>query len=215
MKANQKLGERTIAAGHYSREKDYWLKRLSGEPVKVSFPYDFQDKDQTGKNFNTRTFRFCGDIHSRLLSLSKGLDYTLHMILTAALTLLLDKYNGSGNKDIIVSSPIYHQEIEADFVNTVLALRNYLAHNMTFKDLLLQVRQTIAEATENQNYPIDTLLYQLDVPLTGEDFPLFDTAILLENIHDKKYLRDIHFNMIKYMIKFHSISHYQTINGSR
>jgi amino acid adenylation domain-containing protein len=196
MKDDRQSAEHTIAASHYSREKQYWLQQLSGELVKTTFPYDYQKKSSTGKHFQTHTFRFSEEVFSKLAALSKGVDYTLHMILTAVLTMLLAKYNSYETKDIIVGAPIYKQDIEGDFINTVLALKNHADDNMTFKELLLQVRQTIAGAAENQNYPIETLLYHLDIPMTEEDFPLFDTAILVENIHDKTYLRNIHINTI-------------------
>ncbi|MCP4219775.1 MAG: amino acid adenylation domain-containing protein, partial [bacterium] len=80
--------------------------------------------------------------------------------------------------------------------NTVLALRCRLDEGMTFKELLLHVRQTQIEATEHQNYPIGTLLYKLDIESSPGEFPLFDTAVLLENIHDIDYLRDIVINTV-------------------
>jgi amino acid adenylation domain-containing protein len=95
-----------------------------------------------------------------------------------------------------VGAPIYKQEITGKFINTILAIRNKLEREMTFKELLLQVRATFLEATENQNYPIETLLYKLDIESTEEDFPLFDVAVLLKNIHDKEYIQHIRLNTI-------------------
>jgi len=105
------------------------------------------------------------------------------------MTLLLHKY--TGQTDIILGTSIYKQESEGHFVNTVLALRNRSDDRMTFKDLLLQVRQTILEANENQNYPIETLLYRLNIPYTQTDFPLFDVAVMLESIHERRYIEPI------------------------
>jgi len=68
---------------------------------------------------------------------------------------------------------------------------------MPFKELLLnRVRPTIIEATENQNYPIETLLFKLDMPFSTEEFPLFDIVILLENFQDKKYILHTNPNII-------------------
>jgi amino acid adenylation domain-containing protein len=130
------------------------------------------------------------------MRLSNKDDYALHMILTAVLMALLHKYSGS--TDIILGAPIYKQDndTKGDFVNTVLAIRSYIDGSATFKDILLQVKQAIIEADENQNYPIEKLLNQLNLPSSGESFPLFDIALLLENVHDKKYLRSIKLNLI-------------------
>jgi non-ribosomal peptide synthetase component F len=67
---------------------------------------------------------------------------------------------------------------------------------MTFKELLLQVRQTIQEAVEHQDFPMEILLKHLNMKASETDLPLFDVMILLENIHDKKYIRNIHPNIV-------------------
>ena len=87
------------------------------------------------------------------------------------------------------------------FVNTVVVLRNHVHHQLTFKELLLQVRQTIIHAVENQNYPIEVLLRKLKMPASGSNFPLTDLAVLLENIQEKKYLQAIPFNLVFSFLK--------------
>ncbi|MCP4150737.1 MAG: AMP-binding protein, partial [bacterium] len=48
----------------------------------------------------------------------------------------------------------------------------------------------------NQNYPHETLLYQLNNFFFQEEFSIFDIAVLLENIHEKSYLNTVKPNMI-------------------
>jgi amino acid adenylation domain-containing protein len=126
--------------------------------------------------------------------LSKNSHLRLHVLLVAAVSLLLDKY--TGNKDIIVGIPINKQENPDDLINTVLAIRNQTEDHMTFKEFLRQVSDTIFEASENQNYPVHILPEQLNIPFSQNNFPLFDTAVLVENIHDRKYIGHIPLNMI-------------------
>ena len=178
-------------AGEYGKEKDYWMNVFAGEWEKSQFPFDNHLK---GGRFREAEIRIDGDLFERLMKVCRGSDYTLHMVLTAVLVCLLKKYTGTN--DIIVGTPIYKQEVEGDFLNTALALRNTISDEMTVKELLMQVRQTIVKAIEHQNYPIETLVYQLGASFSEGDFPLFDISILLENIHCKKYLRHIHHNMI-------------------
>ncbi|MCP4154363.1 MAG: amino acid adenylation domain-containing protein, partial [bacterium] len=103
-------------------------------------------------------------------------------------------YTGSG--DIIVGDPIYKQETESDFSNTVLVLRNNITGSMTFKQLLMQVRQTVVDAVENYSYPVEILAEQLGYHNSKDDFPLFEIALMLENIHDKKHLGHIPYRML-------------------
>ena len=188
-----KSEELTIAASQSFKEREYWLKKLSGELLKSSFPYEFTSSDMNARRLNTQKFEFSGDILSKLIKLSNESDRRLYMILLAGFVVLLYKY--TGNRDIIVGMPVEKQEIEGEFINTVLTVRNQLKENTTFKELLLQVRKTVIEAIENQNYPVETILYDLGLDFNENEFPLFDAAVLLENIHDKRYIQHIPVNM--------------------
>jgi amino acid adenylation domain-containing protein len=116
------------------------------------------------------------------------------MILTAGVALLISKY--TGHTDIVLGTTIYKQKVEGEFINSILSLRNRLEAAMTFKELLLQVKQTIIESVENQNYPIETLIYRLGISTSADHFPLFDTVVLLRNIHEKKFITPFNINMI-------------------
>jgi gramicidin S synthase 2/tyrocidine synthetase-3 len=188
-------GEITYAASQYGKERDYWLNKLSGELVKSCFPYDFKEINENQYRRESVKFGFSQELFSKLMAISSQLVHRLYMILAAGLVILLKKY--TGNDDILLGTPIYHQDIEGDFINTVLVLRNRINDGMSFREVLLKrVRETIIEANENQNYPIETLLFQLDMKNPRDQFYLFDAAILLENIHDKKYLRRTNPNII-------------------
>jgi non-ribosomal peptide synthetase component F len=188
--------EMAAAAGTYIEEKKYWLEKLSGEPVKSSFPYDGIEEEAQSSAAEPVSFRITGELFSRLEQLGNRSDARLHMVLTAAVVILL--YRHTGNNDIIVGMPVYRQDVEGEFVNRVLALRNRVSRDTTFKDLLFQVRQTVKEAVKNQNYPIEILVEQLGrcTACENETFPLFDTAVLLENIHDKHYLSRLTLGLI-------------------
>jgi amino acid adenylation domain-containing protein len=200
MNAREFSGKMALAASRYGKEKNYWLNKLSGELVKSSFPYD-HGKTAADRNETDKTHKFevihinpNGKLVERIMKIGKNSDYTLHMILAAALVALLGKYTGS--KDIIIGMPIYRKDIEGEFLNTALALRHRLTGNMSFRELLIQVRQTIVEADKHQNYPIETLLYHLNMTFSGNDFPLFDVVVLLENIHQKRDIEPTHPNVI-------------------
>jgi amino acid adenylation domain-containing protein len=186
--------EVSIAASQSLEERKYWLEKLSGTLHLSHFPYDFKISDVTERLMDSIDLKLPAEISSQLLKLSNQSDRRLHMILTATVVVLLARY--TANSDIIISTPIEKQEFEGDFVNTVLVLRHYLEKGMTFKDLLLQARTTIMEAADNQNYPMETLLFDLALTSNGIQFPLFDVAVLVENIHDKKYILNVHPNII-------------------
>ncbi|MGQ3545609.1 non-ribosomal peptide synthetase [Bacillus cereus] len=177
-----------------SQERDYWLNKLKGDLMRSSFPYDFGHFSNETYELKFKEFELDNELTSRLLKISNNSSYRVHMILVATITALLYKY--TGNKDVLLGSTIYNQQSEGDFLNSLLALRNKIEPDFTFKDILLNVKQTINEATENQNYPIETLLYKLNLSLEDSDFPLFDVAVILENVQKRKYLDGIKVNAL-------------------
>jgi len=191
-----------LAAKQNVKEREFWLEQLSGDMVKTSFPIDIKKTTSNEFIMDSMTFQFPGiqekELFSKLLELTKGSNYTLNLVLISTVTLLLNKYTGT--RDILVGTPIYKQLFEGDFVNTVLILRNRIENNITFKQFLLQVRQTIKEANENQNYPLEILIEEISGD-TGDNIYPFDTAVLLEDIHEKEYLRDVRCNVIFSFVK--------------
>jgi amino acid adenylation domain-containing protein len=186
-----------IAADQNIKEREYWLNKLSGPLVKSYFPYDYSKKAETGnqQQMKSEPFIFPNHLFSGLMNLckGKGVDVKLHMILTAGLFVLLNKYTGSS--DIMIGSPLLKQETEGNFINSVLVFRNQVKDNESFKNLLLAVRETIIEANKHQNYPLERILTWIDIPKTGKEFPFFDVVILLENLYDKNFIRDTYYNM--------------------
>ena len=186
----------TTVSSKYAEQEKYWLEHLSGELTRGYFPYDYKPTSLNREvpELHRETAMFPTDLTAHLLKLSNRSDYTMHMIFMAAAVILLAKY--SGNHDVIVGMPIYKQDNDVEFVNTVLAIRMQLRPAMTFKELLLEVRQTLIQAEKHQDYPLELLVSQLDIPSSGTEFSLFDVAVLMDNIHDKKYLEHLPLNMI-------------------
>lgn len=174
-------------ANQFAREEEYWVKQFGGDLIQSSIPYDFKKKDHLEKKIERVEFSFGDEVFANLMNLSNGSNSRLHMILVAGLVVLLEKY--SNNQNIVIGTPIYKQEIEGEFINTVLPLKNQLKDQMTFKELLLQVRQTMVEAGQHQNYPMEMLLQVLDLSLNEDRFPLFDVAMILENLQDQSYIQ--------------------------
>ncbi|HLP60473.1 MAG TPA: AMP-binding protein, partial [Candidatus Deferrimicrobium sp.] len=186
-----------IAANQKIKERDYWLNNLSGYLEKNYFPTDYdislKSNEQKKENFSCR---FPTELFSKLSRVSNNSDLKLHVVLSAGLVLLLNKY--TGNEDIVIGTPLYKQaqRQEVDFINTVLILRCFTKVDMPFRELLRQMKETIAGAVENGNYPIEFLAKQLNKSYSFEEyFPLFDTALLVQNIQEKAYLQSVKHNI--------------------
>lgn len=202
MKIRELSDKEAIAASQNIKERDYWLAQLSGDWEKSRFPYDYVpgSSERPGERLPGHVkFKLPTDISAQLIKLSNKSDHRLYMILVTAVKVLLYKY--TGHKDIIIGAPIYKQKIQGDFINTVLVLRNRFDDHITFKELLLQVKQTIFDAAQHQNYPIEALIDILNLSVEKNDFPFFETAILLENVHHRNYLDRTDTNLLMSFLK--------------
>jgi amino acid adenylation domain-containing protein len=187
--------EVTVAASTYAKEKKYWLNRFSENFEKTFIPYSKNVSPQHQRFMEKVCFVCSSEIHEGCRKLTGGSAPLVFIILVTGLVSLIEKV--TGNSDIIIGIPVFKQDFEGDFINTVLALRTQCQSQDTFKELLLKVKQAVMEANEHQNYPLETLLYALNLQyIPGEDFPLFDVAVLLENIHEKSYLDHLNLNLI-------------------
>lgn len=191
-----------MAANQNLAEKQYWLEKMAGEIEKSCFPYDLKRKTPGERRMEILEFQLPTQMCSQLISRGKKQDEALHMILTAGVFFLIYKYTFSppdeDTKDIILGIPIYKPDNcgKGQFINTFLPIRNQIPAASTFKQLILQVRQAIIGADENSNYPIEILAEQIGKPFApGDDFPLSDICVLLENIHEKNHIRHINTNL--------------------
>ncbi|GGA37428.1 hypothetical protein GCM10007416_07920 [Kroppenstedtia guangzhouensis] len=175
-----------IVAHQKTAERRYWLEQLAGELADGRFPSDYWPESGEEGKLASVPFFLDATLSDRLKKLSNHSDLRLFMVLTAGLTLLLNKYTGL--EDILVGAPVHRQEEETDLINTMIILRQRLQENMSFKQLLMQVRDNTSKAIQHQNFPLITLRDRLDTELPeGRSFP-FRIAIVLEELQDLSYL---------------------------
>jgi len=187
--------EHLFAARGCEKERAYWLEKLSGELVKSGFPKDkLKPPESLESQRHDVSFKMPDALFKRLMAVANNSDSRLHMLLVTGLDLLL--YHYTGHRDILIGTPIDKQEVEGDFINTILALRGTIDDGMTVKDLLMQVRQTIIEAGEHQNYPLESLPFELGIPEVAGEFALFETALLLRNIQDQQYIAHLDLSLL-------------------
>ncbi len=198
MRANNLKSDLALAANQSIEEKKYWLRQLAGDIGKYRFPYDFNTISGATYDASEEKIPLPENIARRLITLSSQSDPRLHMILSALTAYLLHRY--CDHQDVIIGTVIDRADAGGEFINTILPLRYRLADGMSFKELLLQSRDTIGGAIKHQNYPIESLLNDLDLEFSALDFPLFDVTVLLLNIHDRDYLEPV---KTAIMMEFH------------
>lgn len=167
-----------------NKQRQYWLEMLSGDLPVLELPTDFNRPAVKTYNGNSVSFSVEKETGKALQSLAQKHGASVFMVLLAAVNTLLYKY--SGQKDIIIGSPIAgrnHSELENQigfYLNT-LALRNQLSGEYSFDDLLKQIKANTLNAFENQQYPFDRLVEDLNLRRDMSRLPLFDVMVISQN----------------------------------
>ncbi|MFD2585478.1 amino acid adenylation domain-containing protein [Croceitalea marina] len=179
--ANWQEGQ--IQGDVFKEQAEYWKNKLSATKI-LEIPTDkTRPKEQT---FNGANLQFSLDknITEKLNNLCKENDVTLFMTLLSAFKVLLNKY--TGQDDICVGSPIANRtrsEIEpllGFFVNT-LALRSNVRSDISFIDLLKQVKQTALDAYASQDIPFEKVVDIIQPERNLSYSPLFQVMMVLQN----------------------------------
>lgn len=165
----------------------YWREQLSGELPILDLPADRPRKAVQTFRGETRHLHISTELTQRLKELSTANGTTLYMALLAAFQALLHRY--SGQTDILVGSAMAgrtHPDLAGlmgYFVNPV-GMRADFSDDPSFNAILNQVRQTVLDALDHQEYPPALLAQRLNiVHRDASRPPLFEATFIFEKAH--------------------------------
>ncbi|MGA2413950.1 MAG: amino acid adenylation domain-containing protein [Candidatus Sulfotelmatobacter sp.] len=162
---------------------EYWRKKLGGALPVLQLPTDRPGRGAESFGGAMQGFALSRELSDGLRALSRQQGVTLFMSLLAALDTLLYRY--TGQEDILVGSITAGrnhpgtEKLLGFFLNTVV-LRNDLAGDPTFCELLERVRQTTVEALSNDDVPLDLVLRELQPARELSRNPWFRVLLSLE-----------------------------------
>jgi amino acid adenylation domain-containing protein len=178
-----------LSSPEFVKQKEYWSNKLAGdfEETGILFAAKKNYKPETEaveieEKRETVGIIIPSRLYKRLMKLSKQSELSLYIILLTTLKSLLYRY--TGREDITVISPVYKFNISQFTINDYIFIRDDIDGEKTFIQLLLQVRQTVLEAHENQDYPFDRLKEFLFDESRGQaKHPVSNIECSLKNIH--------------------------------
>lgn len=184
------------------KQEEYWLNRFQGETPILNLPTDYpraEIKSYEGSRFN---FALEEEDTKLIKKRVKEEEVTLFMMLYAMFSVFLSRI--SNQDDIIVGTPIIgrrHADIQnvmGIFINT-LALRSFPSGDKTFKQFLIEVKETTLQAFENQDYQFEDLVENLINKRDPGRNPLFDVVFSVQNYENSGLeLADIQFKGYPY-----------------
>ncbi|MCG8616548.1 MAG: amino acid adenylation domain-containing protein [Desulfobacterales bacterium] len=175
---------RWLARDVLERQLAYWQEKLAGAPEYLDLPADFPRPSTPDFKGGRLQFEVKAATTEALHHLTRQEEVTLFMALMSVFQVLLYRY--TGQDDVLVGSPVanrsHHQteDLIGFFVNT-LVFRTRLNRELTWRELLRQVKQTALEAYAHQDVPFEALVEKLSPSRNLRFTPLFQVMFALQN----------------------------------
>ncbi len=189
------MEKKDLIATQISKEEQYWTKILGEDFNKSHIPYDYPISNTLDVEFKSLKFEINPSSVDHLNQISNDSEVKLQFLLTSALFVLVKKM--TNDEDLSIGTTIFKQKRNAEFINTLLVLRNLFDEKKSFKELLIKTKDIIIEAYQNQNYNLNDIIKSLKIRYGINDFyPFFDIVLLLKELHSLDYLQDIKYNLL-------------------
>jgi aspartate racemase len=167
----------------FQNQLQYWKEQLAGNPPEVKLPVDRPRVAKENPKGAVEVNFLPPGMAKDLRSLGVTQNATLFMVLLAAFKALLHRL--TNEQDLIVGSPMAgRNQVETEhiigfFANT-LPLRTQISPQMTFQELLVQVRKTVVGAFSNQDVPFEKIVEALQPQRTPGRTPFINVLFLFQ-----------------------------------
>lgn len=161
--------------------RDFWIKKLQGKTETTTIKSDFERPSSFSSEREAVDVVIPEGLAAKLASLTGDSPFLNYTAMLAALKICLHKYTGSAS--IVVGSPTRLKDETPNQPPNALAIASNIDGRMTFRQLLVSVREALTESYARQSYPFERVVKDLGLKTTPNRCPLFDVAIALENIH--------------------------------
>ena len=152
-------------------EKEYWLERLGNGLDGARLPADHL-RDESGSPAKQHfDVTLPVELREQLGRISRGSSFLAYAALHAAVKLVIARYARS--ELVVVGSPVLRKGGQQ--ACNVVPVVDALGADQTFRDVLLQVRQTLLDAYARQRYPFGRLVrdlgLEINVPIINVNTP--------------------------------------------
>jgi amino acid adenylation domain-containing protein len=159
----------------------YWQQELAGDVSLLNLPTDRPRPPVQTYGGASHTIDLGKTLSQQLKTLAQSEKATLYMVLVAAFEALLFRYTGQPDINIGTTmagrSRADLQKIVGYLANPVV-LRAHFNDDLTFKELLGQVRHKVIGALEHQDYPFPLLVERLQPKRDASYSPLFQVMFV-------------------------------------
>ncbi|PFZ09662.1 hypothetical protein COL63_21810 [Bacillus pseudomycoides] len=168
----------------YKQQENYWLKKLEGKIPVLQLPTDYTRPIKQSFEGERIKFDISDELVVKLKEYARIHRFTLFNILLGTFNILISKY--TGRSDIIVGTPISgrlssrYDNTLGMFVNT-LPLRSFPNKEKNINEYLEELKLVISEAIENQEYPFEEMINQINLQRDTSRNALFDVMFSFQS----------------------------------
>jgi acyl carrier protein/NADP-dependent 3-hydroxy acid dehydrogenase YdfG len=177
---NSEQGNRAM-----KEQETYWLRQFERDIPGLKIPTDYDRPQIINFEGNYIKFSLEKETYDKVKAFTRETGTTLYMFLFSIFNILLYKY--TRQEDIVVGSTVTGrkyvdlQNIIGMFVN-MMPMRCRLRPDKPFKEFLMEVKEKVLAAVENQDYQFDRLVSALGLKRDPSGNPLFNVVFNMINV---------------------------------
>jgi amino acid adenylation domain-containing protein len=162
-------------------EREYWVNRLAPAVGATNLATDYAGRGFASRGRAELHLDLGFEVSQKLTRLTRGGPFLIYTTLMTALKVCISKHTGS--EIVVVGSPSLKEEDRQAQTANALAIVDKVEGDVAFRQLLLNVRQTLLDAYARQRYPFKQIVKELGLGKEETGCPLFNVALALEEIH--------------------------------
>ncbi|MBA4053913.1 MAG: hypothetical protein C0490_04300, partial [Marivirga sp.] len=170
---------------------EFWKREFKEEVSVLELPTDYLRPQMKSFGGSNRSFLLDKKVTNRLKALGVETGTTMFMMVLSIFNILLSKL--SNQEDITIGTSVegrYQKDLEGImgmFVNT-LVLRNNVKGDLSFRNFLSKVKNRTLLCFENQSYPYEELIGNLQLARNISRNPLFDVMLVFQNFEQAELI---------------------------
>jgi amino acid adenylation domain-containing protein/non-ribosomal peptide synthase protein (TIGR01720 family) len=162
---------------HTKAARDYWVERMTGVREPGGLPLDRRRSKVRLSRRRSIPLAAGPELTGALRELAGDSDLLLYAALSSALATCLRRYGA--RERVVFGSPT------AGGAGGMVPIAVEPPADATFEDLLVLVRDALADAYAHSGYPLDRLAADLGVERVDSREPFFDVVMALDGFHDE------------------------------
>ncbi|GAB3897502.1 hypothetical protein GCM10029964_080460 [Kibdelosporangium lantanae] len=175
--------QENLASPRATASAEYWQRQLDGDVPRLDLPLDRPRPARPAHRAAGHSFTLDRQLTAGLKRIARDTGATPYVALLTVFTALMHRY--TGQRDIWIGSATSSrgqaafQEVLGYFAN-MMVVRTKLDHGVDFTGLLGQVRDTVLDGMEHQDFPYPMVVRQVADRRDDGSTTLFDVAFHYE-----------------------------------